>query len=538
MANRAHFFIESKDKQFTEKEHTFQEFLSRFIPEVAKKAKQANLAAWILETTGSSDAAELKAEIETELKLLLQNPKTYEEILKAEVNNPLLKREKDLLIRTLLPHQVKTDLLVEITQKEAELSLSYANFRPTIEGKRVSENGIREILKKEKDQKRRQKAWEASKEIGTTLAPQIVALVKLRNRSAEALGFPDYFQMQLQLQEVDPKWLFSTFEDLASRSEASYAKALEKIEAELSSRFAVSTKELGPWAWADPFSQEDPLRSNEFDALFEGVDIEKAGVLFYERMGIDITPILKRSDNFEREGKNQHAFCIHIDRLGDIRTLNNIKPSLKWMETWLHELGHAIYEMGFKKDLPWLLLEPPHMITTEAMALLSGREAYKKASLSKLLNIQEHPLLEKIDESLKRQQLIFSRFVFVMTAFESELYKNPDQDLNLLWWDLVEKYQKIKRPLGREGKCDWATKYHIGLAPAYYFSYLIGELFASQIHKKLLSFTPSLDTPKAGAFLQEKLFFPGNSLSWNDLIVHTVDAPLSSDAWIEEFAPF
>ena len=44
----------------------------------------------------------------------------------------------------------------------------------------------------------------------------------------------------------------------------------------------------------------------------------------------------------ERPGKNQHAFCIHVDRVGDVRTLNNVRSSLKWLETVLHELGHVL----------------------------------------------------------------------------------------------------------------------------------------------------------------------------------------------------
>ena len=100
-------------------------------------------------------------------------------------------------------------------------------------------------------------------------------------------------------------------------------------------------------------------------------------------MGVDVQPILKRSDMYERPGKNQHAFCIHIDREGDVRTLNNVKESIKWLETVLHELGHAIYELGFDENLPWLLREPPHMIPTEAMALIAGRQAYRYDSLGR-----------------------------------------------------------------------------------------------------------------------------------------------------------
>jgi len=62
----------------------------------------------------------------------------------------------------------------------------------------------------------------------------------------------------------------------------------------------------------------------------------------------------------------------------------------------------------------------------------------------------------------RNRLLVFSRWTQVMMRFEKGLYANPDQDLNKLWWDLVEKYQELKRPEGRD-EPDFAAKYHIGL---------------------------------------------------------------------------
>jgi peptidyl-dipeptidase A len=282
------------------------------------------------------------------------------------------------------------------------------------------------------------------------------------------------------------------------------------------------------------------LNGEELDQLVADIDIPKACVDFYLKIGIDALAIVSRSDMYERAGKNQHAFCIHIDRSGDIRTLNNVKGSLKWLETVLHELGHGVYELGIDPSLPWLLREPPHEIPTEAMALFAGRQAYRYDSLRSLVGSapDKERLCKQADLSLRRRQLLFSRWVLVMTAFESELYHNPLQDLNALWWSLVEKYQKIRPPKNRSGKSDWATKYHIGLAPVYYFSYLLGEMFASSIQETLIKTTgtSSLASEEAGQFLHEKLFFPGNRICWSELIIHVTGSPLTADAWIREFA--
>ncbi len=499
----------------------FSDFLQTFIPKLELKSVQLNKATWILETTGLEDACDLKATLDTELRLLFHDKKSYEELLSYQKENldPIHKRKLSVLIRAFKQNQIDESLLKELAQKEAALSQSYASFRPILNGKPCSENEIREILKKEEQKDVRKHAWLASKEIGKLLAPQILALVAIRNKAAKSLGYNNYFEMQLDLQEVDDRWLSACFDELATKSDAAYSKVVEEIEAVQAKRFGVSKEELGPWAWVEPFCQEDPLNSSDLDSLVAGTDIVKAASEYFTKMGFDVTAILARSDMEERPLKNQHAFCINIDRKSDVRTLNNIKPTMKWYETVLHELGHAVYELGFDEKLPWLLREPPHMIPTEAMALLMGRQAYKN-----------NPLAER---SLKRRQLIFSRWVLVMTAFERELYKDPKQDLNTLWWHLVEKYQKVRAPKERKGKDDWATKYHIALAPVYYFSYLVGELFASSLEE---TFKNPLPNKEAGDFLQKRLFAPGNSMSWSDLIIHVTGHPLKASAWLQEFA--
>ena len=125
-----------------------------------------------------------------------------------------------------------------------------------------------------------------------------------------------------------------------------------------------------------------------------------------------------------------------------------------------------------------------------------------------------------------------------MTYFEQALYQDPHQDLNSLWWSLVEKYQKINIPKNRQNKKDWAAKYHIGGAPVYYYSYLLGEMFASQIASTLLKETGSatIDHESAGKLLQERLFSKGNSMKWDALVHHVTGKELGPEAWISQFS--
>jgi peptidyl-dipeptidase A len=198
------------------------------------------------------------------------------------------------------------------------------------------------------------------------------------------------------------------------------------------------------------------------------------------------------------------------------------------METMLHEFGHANYSYYHSKDLPWSLKTAAHIFTTEAVAMFFGRLSTNPDWIQAMTGIKDKDK-ESIRLTCSKQeqfrQLVFSRFVQVMYRFEKSMYANPDQDLNKLWWDLVEKYQLIKRPENRNLP-DWATKIHIATSPCYYHNYLLGELLASQFRytliKELGSKNPDQESfvgnPKMGKFFVNKVFAPGARYKWNDMI--------------------
>ncbi len=537
-------FNETKVGIYMKTEQAFNLFLKDFIKQIKDKSIEQNKAVWELETTGSKQAMADYSTLTKELEMLFCNEENAQMLsaLKKEcsVTSIELLRVLNLLIKKHKVSCLPESLIEEIAQKEALLSQTYANFRVPFEGKEYTENDLLEILKSETDVERRKNAWDASKQIGMTLSEQILDLVKKRNEVARRLKYSDYYQMQLDLQETDKKWLFEFLDEFDQATRESYFKMHHEIEEKLAEHYQVPQATIGPWAWADPFCQEDPLPNMGLDSLVSELDLVQAGEKFFTSMGFEVDDILKRSDLFERQGKNQHAFCMNLDRDQDIRILTNIRPNIRWLETVIHELGHAVYEKGYDPELNWYLKEPPHMITTEAIALITGRQAYDPIllkTLSNKENPEEGPLQNAV-QSQKRRQLIFSRWVLVMVHFEASLYAKPDQDLNNLWWSLVQRYQGTSPTSFRGGKCDWACKYHIGLAPVYYHSYLLGEFFASMLkeHFETLNQSPSMYGHKNIAkFLQEKIFFHGNRMRWDRLIEMAMKKPLEFHAWVKQF---
>jgi peptidyl-dipeptidase A len=212
----------------------------------------------------------------------------------------------------------------------------------------------------------------------------------------------------------------------------------------------------------------------------------------------------------------------------------------------LHELGHSTYTSKYiPATLPYALRSDAHALSTEAVAMMFEDFAGDAGWLRAMGVTVPDP--EKFDRqaAMERQahRLIFSRWCQVMFRFEKELYADPDQDLNKLWWDLVEKYQEIKRPEG-SNEPDYAAKIHIVSAPVYYHNYMLGELFAAQLRQAIARevqggadrMTPGalVGNKALGRFMRERVYQPGRSVDWEQLSVQATGGPLGAKAFAKE----
>jgi peptidyl-dipeptidase A len=131
-----------------------------------------------------------------------------------------------------------------------------------------------------------------------------------------------------------------------------------------------------------------------------------------------------------------------------------------------------------------------------------------------------------------------------MSHMERELYRDPDQDLDTLWWDLVERFQWLRRPEDRHAP-DWASKIHFSLAPVYYHNYLLGELMASQIQSHLQTevlgdgagvWDRYVSSPIVGEWLTQSLYAKGKTFDWRAAVRSSSGRPLSTEALVRELA--
>ncbi len=529
-----------------------RDFVERYSDEMHDLETRYAEASWELETTSSEVAKKKVVDLEVRYNAIFQRPDDWEKIReyysdRQTMPDQSLRRQVECLYYRFAGNQDSPDRVARMAQLSADIGADFTSFRATVAGEELSDNDVNDLLRTSTDSATVREAWEAGKRIGPLVADRVVDLAELRNEGARELGYRDFYAMSLDLQEIDEPFLFELLDKLEKSTREPFRRLKGRLDERLSERFGVRATDLRPWHYANPFFQEPPpLTGVTLDPLFAGTDVVDLSILAFDRLGLDVRDIIDRSDLYERPGKNQHAFCIHVDALtDDVRILCNVRSDTYWANTMLHELGHGVYDKYLSHDLPFLLRHPAHTNSTEGIAMLMGRLTHNRDWLQLVAGAPR----EKADElgtaatvDLQFQMLTFVRWALVMTNFERALYEDPRRpDLNRVWWDLVHRYQLLKIPEERRngsGLPDWAAKIHIALYPVYYHNYVLGELTASQIQHRLTEADgnhPWFDESESGSFLRRELFDLGATYPWNVTIERVTGEPLKPEYFVEQF---
>jgi peptidyl-dipeptidase A len=525
-------------------------FIEKYDSIVKPISQEAALAYWNASLSGNEADWKKYEDLNMELTKIFSDKKDFallKNIRESQaISDNLLLRQLEVMYNAYLGNQADTALLNKAIQMQTRIEQKYSNFRAEVGGKKLTDNDIEDILKQSTQSTELQQAWEAHKAVGKLVSQDIIELVKVRNQIAKSLGFSNYHEMSLKLSEQDPEQISKLFDELDSLTRGAFAGLKTEIDTFLTKRNHIDASQLMPWHYQNRFFQEAPsIYSVDLDKYYKGKNIETITTDYYASLGMDISDIIAKSDLYEKPGKNQHAYCIDIDNEGDVRVLCNIKPNYNWMNTMLHEFGHANYDKYIDAKLPYSLRNPAHTFTTEAVAMFFGRMGANAAFLvdMKLADTSEAKIVATEGfKVLRLEQLTFSRWAQVMYRFEKALYSDPDQDLNKLWWDLVEKYQMIHRPVNRN-QPDWASKIHIATSPCYYHNYLLGELLASQFNHYIATEVLKSEDLKqsyfgkkeAGEFFIQKVFGPGARYSWGEMIEKATGEPLTAKYYAAQF---
>jgi peptidyl-dipeptidase A len=517
--------------------------LRRLTDRLAPLERDLHRALWAATTDARPETSAARQRAEEAWLAALGDPELFAEVQEAAVAadgaagaGGLARRALEQAGLDLLANQIPEGDRAKLIALQAKVELAFSTVRGRVGGRELANNELERILADSDDPAERRAAWEAGKQVGAVVADDVLALVELRNRVARERGYRDWFAFALATGDIDEAWLERMLDQVELATREPFLAVKAELDARLAARFGVAVDDLHPWHYGDLFFQRyDGDATADLGPLLEGSDTVALTVAAYDGMGLETRHLLARSDLHPRPGKDQHAFCLDVDRAGDIRVLANLAPGEEWLDVLLHEVGHAVYDDHIDRTLPWVLRRPPQGLVTEAVALMLGRLRRDPEFLVGVLGAEQaaaRALAGPGRQVLRVGQLVFARWCLVVIRFERAMYADPGGDLVATWWELVSSLQGLRRPPGRAAP-DWASKIHLAVAPVYYQSYLLGELLAAQLDRAVRGHAGGfVGRPEAGAFLAERVFAPGATMAWRDLVTAATGSPLGPGAFL------
>lgn len=482
-----------------------------------------------------------------------------------ELSELTVRQLKQLLLNAAEGPMTNPELVGKRVAAETKQASLMNGFEYKFNGLKITTNEIDNKLEKSVDLDERKAVWEASKEIGPVLKPNLVTLRDLRNGVAKEMQYPDYFSLQVAAYGMTTDEMLKMLDDWMATLHPLYLQLHTWAKYKLAEKFHQPVPKKIPAHWVtNRWAQEWPglVEAANIDKYFEGRKPEwiiKTAEQFYTGLGFSPLPqsFWEKSDLYpvppdSKRKKNTHAFCFHIDLENDIRSLQSIEPNSRWFFTAHHELGHGYYDKAYTRpEVPYLLrlgAAPGfHEGVGELISLASSQVPYlqSRGVLPHEFSADKTAFL--LDDALARSLPFIFFSCGTMPHWEADVYaKNlPSDQWNARWWKYVGKFQGIEPPSPRsEQFCDAATKTHINDTPAYYYNYAFATVFKFQLHdyiaRKILHQPPQscnyADNKEVGMWLNN-ILKKGGTEDWRKVLKEATGEDISTRAMMEYFKP-
>lgn len=462
---------------------------------------------------------------------------------------------------------VVANLVSQRIKIENEQTHKLQGYQYFLDGRKVSNNDLEDILKNETNLNIRLTAWEASKQVGPILKGGLVTLCHLRNNIVRSLGYHDFFTYQVSSYDMKTNEMMYIMKGIMKDLYPLYRELHTWMRYELAKKYGVRTvpdylpAHWLPDRWGQDWSSVIRLKGMNDDGFFQDKApdwIIKSAENLYVSLGYPKLPetfwksssLYFHSSNSVAE-KNIHPSAWHINLDQDVRSLMRVKSNAKSFRTAHHELGHVYYYLAYSnKDVPPLLRAGANRAYHEAIGTMMGLAAMQKPYLTGRGLIGTSVTIDSTQALLKEalSSVVFIYFsAGTMTQFEKSMYMDnlsPDQ-YNWKWWELAKKYQGIVPPSKRgEEFCDAATKTHVHNDSAQYYDYALAYVLLYQLHnyiaKNILHQDPHatdyFGQKRIGDFMMQ-IMRPGATKDWRQVLKISTGEEFSATAMKEYFEP-
>jgi hypothetical protein len=416
------------------------------------------------------------------------------------------------------------DNVPELYNLKNRLQRRIAEFEFEFEGRKALRSELQKIQRTDPDRDRRHRAWLAAAPLAAANRDDLRRLITLRNRKSRNLGFRDYVDLVLKLQEIEEGWLRSTLHHLAETCRPLYAATL----ASLADRIGVSR--MAPWDVSFAIRQGIQLADSFFpsDRTLERL-FSTAKALGFE---VDSLPIRTLVRDIPFGGYN-----VAVKIPGDTRFLVNPSEGQAIYTTTFHEYGHSLQAVF--TATPWPILKEYEWVMgahtaaySEGMAEVMGDFVRRADWLGSVAGVPDAEI-ERYESQVLPAQSVIRLFDLLSNMYmELAAYSESGEDLGARDRTVMREIRLLEFP--DEDPPLWEANTWYTSYPIYWQNYILASLIAAQIHDAITSrFGLSASSnPGIAKYLQENFYSRGNEIPWNDRVVRGTGKPLADDSYL------
>ncbi len=491
-------------------------FLNRLERELARLDRRLFLAWWNQYTGRSSEGTERWDLARTRL-VGRENLRRFVRASLDRPHPPLVARRLELL------HRIVEDALVEqhppIVRLRNRLMRRVIGFRPTWNGRSLTQAEAREILQKDGNRDHRRLAFRALGQLDREMETGLRRLVKARNARARDLGYPSFMQFRLGAEGIT----LGRLEEFVERILRAARTCFRDFRVEFQERCRVP--DYYPWDVTFAYRQRNPLPESLFPGRSMARDVLSGIRGWGFRGGARPFRVVQRSIPIG-------GMTIGVVPPTDIRVIVNPKGGWDNYMVLFHEFGHAVQD--FYTRGPTHLLRGPENIPGfagfhEGMGGLFEKIATDEAWLRSRPGISP--------KQVKEFRWVFrhdSMYTAALTAEwvqkEIRLYRNPTGKLS-------SEFQRLDR------KCfgfdDYPVPSFANLfwieASFYAKSYLLAGLLREQLLRTVLDATRGRLWPNHAVipWLAQNWFRHGDRFDWVPRVREVTGRPFGLREFLE-----
>src|SRR5437773_6959788 len=190
-----------------------------------------------------------------------------------ELSELTVRQLKQLLLNAAEGPMTNPDLVAKRVAAETKQASILNSFKFKLNDQPITVNQIDDKLEKSVDLNERKAVWEASKESGPALKPNLVVLRDLRNGVAKEMKYPDYFALEVAAYGMTTDEMLKMLENWMTTLRPLYLQLHTWTKYKLAEKFHQPVPKKIPADWINNrWAQEWPglVEAANIDKYFEG----------------------------------------------------------------------------------------------------------------------------------------------------------------------------------------------------------------------------------------------------------------------------